>query len=123
MDPYGEQPYVYFCAYDRMPGYADATFDGTYRSDCARLGVWPYAQIPPTPDGLPRSWHRPITFQIISAGRDGRFGPGTDLTSANPGYWTPRSPDAYVGQLGRFRDAADDVSNFHDFLLGVPSAP
>lgn len=114
LDPHGEQPYAYFSSWNKFPGYADATGWGT---DCPRLGIWPYAESPPTTDRV-RMWHRSISFQILSAGRDGRFGPGTNLGIPSPGYWTFNQASAYAG---RFPDAADDLSNFHDLLIGVPS--
>ena len=119
LDPYEETPYAYFSSWNKTPGYADATRQGTtFRTDCQRLGVWPYAEIAPSTAMSTRIWHRKITFQILSAGKDGRFGPGTNLTSTNPGYWTYKDAGNFASQ---FPDAADDLSNFHDLLMGVPT--
>lgn len=119
LDPYEEKPYAYFSSWNKTPGYADATKQGaTFRTDCPRLGVWPYAEIPPSAQFPVRHWHRKITFQILSAGKDGRFGPGSNLTTASPAYWTYQGAGNYAG---RFPDAADDLSNFHDLLMGVPT--
>lgn len=119
LDPYEEKPYAYFSSWNKHPGYADATKQGaTFRTDCPRLGVWPYAELPPTTQVPVRQWHRKITFQILSAGKDGRFGPGTNLTAASPAYWTYSEAADYAT---RFPNAADDLSNFHDLLLGIPT--
>lgn len=119
LDPYEERPYVYFSSWNRTPGYSDATRQGaTFRTDCQRLGVWPYALTQSVGMNSGRIWHRPITFQIISAGKDGRFGPGTNLSSANPAYWTYQGASIYAE---RFPDSADDLSNFHDLLMGIPT--
>ena len=45
------------------------------------LGVWPYAGwFDPAP-----VYQNPNTCQIISAGRDGRFGPGTYIRTGGSG--------------------------------------
>lgn len=119
LDPYGEQPYAYFSGWGRTPGYADVTKQrtGPYRTDCPRLGVWPYAEIPPsTTTSNVRIWHRPISFQVLSAGKDGQWGIGTRLTDPSPAYWSYNQVGAYIS---RFPAASDDFSNFHDLTLGV----
>src|SRR5262245_36947772 len=65
LDSYGMKPYAYFSSHkDKKPGGYNR-YGGT---DCAALGVWPYAkELNPTP----QYWN-PNSFQIISAGRDGR---------------------------------------------------
>jgi general secretion pathway protein G len=93
-DPYGTA-YAYFSAYKRTNGY--------YRynsSDCSNLNVSPYET--PNSTSTNRAFYNPNTFQIISAGKDGKFGPG--------GSWSPGG-----GNL----DTQDDMSNFYDALLGT----
>src|SRR5581483_8099787 len=88
------QYYVYFSSYKHDNGYNRYRTDQTLTfpssgpastapimSDCASLNVWPYASQPPaTATGAP-TYVRPKDFQIICAGQDGVFGPGTNLTS------------------------------------------
>jgi general secretion pathway protein G len=103
LDQFGQsQPYAYFCAGNRRDGYNRF---GT--SDCASLGVWPYAEsLQPQP-----RYFNPHTFQIISAGPDGQFGPGTVLPDGRT--WSPATADQ-IDPAGR-----DDLSNFYSAPLGV----
>src|SRR5262249_25558652 len=73
--PFGKaQPYAYFSNFGERNGYHRY---GT--SDCAGLGVAPYyAELKP-----PR-YYKERSYQIISAGADGVFGPG--------GRWEPKAP-------------------------------
>ena len=86
-------------------------------SDCPTPGggVWPYAEAP-TSLGFPyMRYVKPDGFQIISAGRDGLFGPGTSPTGGPGGVplvWTPATADSYGGY------GADDQSNFYTTVLG-----
>ena len=100
LDPYGKQPYAYFSAYGKANGY------NRYGStDCPTLGVWPYAEaLTPTP-----RFFNPTSFQIITAGADGKFGPGTD---GEEHLWT--SATAADMPL----DGQDDMSNFSHVRLG-----
>jgi len=99
-DPYRDSGqynvYAFFCS-NRRNGYND--------TDCKLLGVKPYYQLV---SGLPR-YYNPNTFQIVSAGKNYRFGPG--------GEWSPGLPAASYGSK---KDGFDDLSNFHGELLGVP---
>lgn len=86
-------PYVYFSGGRRPNSYNSllthalvpvASTPGALaaRSDCATLGVWPYAQKmdpvgPKATLHTPPTYYNPDSFQIISAGADGRFGTGT----------------------------------------------
>ena len=110
-DSYGKNVYAYFSAYNRANGY-NRYFDGTAASnDCATLGVWPYAKsLSPT-----KEYQNPETFQIICAGRDGTFGPGSDPTSSSPMLWTPGTATLVNGSPPGY----DDMSNFHGVLLGI----
>lgn len=90
------QPYAYFSSYKKQNNYN--RYGG---SDCASLGVQPYFFIP-----LPAiQYENADTWQIISAGRDGKFGPG--------GEWSPLTADT-IAPEGR-----DDMSNFHTATLGT----
>jgi general secretion pathway protein G len=91
------------------------------------MGVWPYAQ----------SWAPTIqywnsqTFQIISAGKNLQFGLGT-YPPGDPNYgavsavWAPSNAASFYqngdnnsSNLGVW--GYDDIGNFYDRLLGVPT--
>jgi general secretion pathway protein G len=95
-DPFGK-PYAYFSSW--------RGFNHLGGTDCPTLGVWPYAG---TWDPKPQ-FHNPETFQIISAGADRKFGPGT-IDAAH--VWSPDKADT-IPPEGR-----DDMTNFYDGLLG-----
>ena len=79
-------------------------------SDCASLGVWPYAEaLTPTPRYLKKN-----TFQIISAGADGMFGPGTNLTLGNAAYVWSAGTAVSIPQAGK-----DDQTNFAQSVLAA----
>jgi general secretion pathway protein G len=100
LDPWGERPYAFFSSYGIKGGYN--RYGGT---DCPTLGVWPYAKAL----GITPRFLNPSGVQILSAGPDRRFGPGTDDESH---VWSPtigrRMPP--VGQV--------DLSNFCEGPLG-----
>jgi hypothetical protein len=102
LDNFGRgRPYAYFSPYGVEDGYN--RYGGT---DCPTLGVWPYAgALTPRPRYL-----NPRGFQIVSAGPDGRFGPGTDRESHT---WPPATARDMPAE-GR-----DDAANFSDVSLGV----
>lgn len=77
------QPYAYFSSYNKPNGYNRY---GSPNQDCASLGLTPYTA------ASGKFWNEK-TFQIISAGQDGQFGPG--------GVWPPATGVA-----------EDDMSNF-----------
>jgi type II secretory pathway pseudopilin PulG len=92
-DVYGKQPFIYFSSNKRPNGY-----DPTANS----LGVKPYLmQTTPT-----MQFYMPDSFQLISAGADGKFGPGGQWTEGNAGTIAP--------------DGRDDVVQFRDKLMGIP---
>jgi hypothetical protein len=101
LDYWEQTPFAYFSAYGVSNGYN--RYGG---SDCPSLGVWPYAE----ELGASPRFSNSDSFQILSAGDDGRFGPGTKDAAHT---WTPAAA-ASVPQEGR-----DDLSNFHDRPLGV----
>jgi general secretion pathway protein G len=122
-DPYLKQPYAYFSSY-KGNGY-NRFFKELKLSDCSALGVWPYAQMLPSQlnfAATPR-YQNPNTFQIISAGADGRFGGGTKLIGLHPQSGIP------IADPSTFWDAVhvhpegtpghDDHGSFHDSQLGV----
>jgi hypothetical protein len=115
LDMYKKQPYAYFSSYKDRNGY-NRYFSLLKNSDCATLGVWPYAESFST-DGV--KYQSPAKFQIISAGEDQTFGLGTDLgllqkkPPQTPITWTPETAADLIGP-GR-----DDRSNFHDKPLGT----
>jgi prepilin-type N-terminal cleavage/methylation domain-containing protein len=113
-DGFTKNVYAYFSSYGVDNGYAKyATLYGN--SDCNSLGVWPYAQSPAS-GTLPTIYMKPRTCQIISAGKDGLFGPGTNLTLpvASQLYYTA-STAALIRGAG-----ADDQTNFTSGLLSSP---
>lgn len=105
LDHYGPgKPYAYFSSYGVTNGY------NRYGStDCPSLGVWPYARaLQPKPQYI-----NARGFQIISAGKDGVFGPGTD----NPEHvWLPDSPQGVPAE------GKDDQANFSRSFLGKPQS-
>lgn len=76
-------------------------------TDCPSLGVWPYAET----IGPRSRFVNPAGFQIISAGKDCQFGPGTDGPSHT---WSPATA-ASIPAAGR-----DDLANFYRAHLGTP---
>ncbi len=112
--------YAYFSSYNRQNGYNPyglPTTPGAV-SDCDKVGtlygvagLWPYAETWQTAAGAPPTRYvSPQGFQLISAGPDGKFGPGTTGTAT---VWTAAA--AYlIAATGR-----DDIANFHSANLGV----
>jgi general secretion pathway protein G len=106
-DPYKKQPYAYFSSYKRADGYSPTAVPANsvanwWGATPNSLGLLPYVKTAAA-GGQGTVYHNSTTFQIISAGLDGQFGPG--------GLWPgPTVP----------RPAMDDMSNFHDRKLGSP---
>jgi general secretion pathway protein G len=97
--------YAYFSSYGRENGYDTVSrLFNPPESDCKSLGVQPYYESAPPASPTVR-YVNPKTFQIISAGLDGNFGPG--------GQWTVATAPV-VAAAGR-----DDISNFHTKVLGA----
>src|SRR5262249_52023555 len=115
-DPYGSLTYAYFSSYKTRNGY-NRYFNAQNNpsSDCAALGVWPYAE-------SNSIYLNPETFQIISAGADKAFGQGTNLTVNPLPFWdlASHASSAALSQAGSpaARTGLDDMSNFHQLLLG-----
>jgi hypothetical protein len=142
MDGYGKTPYAYFSSYKNMNGYnryVGVPFayspPNTPTSDCQLLGLFPYAlsgvyppppSPPPTQTLPPPVYLNSQTYQIISAGKNYQFGPGTVLMQ----YQTPQgnwiggpvwSPATASMVYPQGQAGYDDISNFYDRLLGVSS--
>ncbi len=107
---HGNRPYAYFSSYKTDNGYNLFGLPGaaTVTSDCATLGVWPYAEawVANTPPRYVNS----KSYQILSAGADGSFGPGTSSTT---NLWNLASGGNAASGGGK-----DDISNFSDRRLG-----
>jgi hypothetical protein len=86
-DPYGHnKPYVYFSNYGIRNGYAHYTDAQNRILDNLSLGVQPYYD-------APGEYYCAVSFQIISAGADGVFGPGGWWSAAQPGNIAPAGRD------------------------------
>jgi prepilin-type N-terminal cleavage/methylation domain-containing protein len=123
-DAYGKgMPYIYFSAYGKDNGYNRYDKNGNYYaasglapvSDCLTSGVWPYAEAKPTTTLPLYRYLKKNTDQIICAGADGQFGPGTNITipitSTTPYTYTSATVDS-LPQAGQ-----DDQANFVGNML------
>ena len=115
--------HTYFSNRGGAGGYLNAYSNGTNDiSDCAGItptGLFPYY------DPSTNKYFSPQGFQIISAGADYAFAPGSQVTGIQgaPTGWTfsllwPQG-SAYT-TTGPFPQGFDDQSNFSDRPLGVP---
>jgi general secretion pathway protein G len=121
--------YAYFSSYKSTNGYNrySAAFGN---SDCWSLlpavpginpvgGVWPYLT-------APGQYANPNSFQIVSAGKNGIFGPGSVTPTT---IWTPATASTFyvdgpiLNALNQPLPPAgrDDQSNFYDSPLGIES--
>ena len=116
LDPYGT-PYAYF-----------STFSGTNYNLA-------YAWAPPVPAGPAYAnpmrayqdpsgkWINPGRMQIISAGKNKRFGPGTVVVPGPPVtyvYWVPMGIGYIMDAAAPNGDGGDDLANFNGgFQLGA----
>jgi prepilin-type N-terminal cleavage/methylation domain-containing protein len=104
-DPYGnKQYYAYFSAFH---GNANG-YNHYNASDCPSLGLWPYAASAAA-GNAPVQYVKKDSWQIICAGKDGKFGPGTNLSGATgvtPYYWNKNTAGAIPA------DGRDDQANF-----------
>ncbi len=124
LDTYGKMPYAYFSSYKSENGYNRYFTELGSTSDCMTLSAispgaqapWPFALAQATAS-TPTQFYEATRFQIVSAGRDGSFGPGTDMTMGTPFFWTPGNAKAYSDKF-KATGAQDDQSNFYDLLLG-----
>jgi general secretion pathway protein G len=112
LDGYGKKPYAYFSHYKTVNGYNHVS-KVTGKSDCASLKVWPYAEVWNGPNASDNRYLNPDSFQIISAGRDGLFGPGTTSVQSTFRPGITSLPGDHPGH--------DDLSSFYDRFLGLPA--
>jgi prepilin-type N-terminal cleavage/methylation domain-containing protein len=99
LDPYKQQPYIYLSSY-AGGGYQTGDIPTT-------LG---FGLTSNYTDSNTSTAINPRTYQLISAGRDGKFGPG--------GSWNPTTGYAITQPLP---DGFDDQANFSKSLLGKPA--
>ncbi len=130
------KPFAYFSSYKSQNGYNRYVDPKLPLSDCQTLGIWPYAEVMSPPSAttpLAPRYVKPNSFQIISAGANRRFGPGTVIAKLPPNVnlppgiflggpsWTPNTagnvyPDVAQNPL---HIGHDDQSNFYESFLGV----
>ncbi len=96
----GPKPYLFFSGYGAE---GSGNYDKYGSSDCASFGVLPYF----SGAAATTQYLNPGTWQIISAGANGTFGPG--------GLWNPTTG------LGPNLPGSDDQSNFSPRTLGAAS--
>jgi prepilin-type N-terminal cleavage/methylation domain-containing protein len=116
-------PYAYFSSYGSRNGYNRYGATNPPTSDCQTLALFPYAQAA----GL---YQNPTGCQIISAGANLTFGPGSGYQLVNGVYtptafWNPAtaavSPALGAAAAGVTPVGADDQANFYADLLGTAS--
>jgi prepilin-type N-terminal cleavage/methylation domain-containing protein len=112
-DPYAKTPYAYYSWYgtgNDYNAYPSATL--ATNNDCKTLSAQAgpvNAYFAGTSLADPKlEFINPKSFQIISAGRDGKFGAGGNTWKASTGY-------------GGTGVGADDLANFSSKLLGYPT--
>jgi prepilin-type N-terminal cleavage/methylation domain-containing protein len=117
-------PYLYFSSYKTANGYnryfaqlGNSDFNLKDPRDTQPLvatfppiPVFPYAEA----SSPSTRFLRPDTYQIISAGANGRFGLGTNPLTGP--LWSPGTAQSVYPQGS---DGADDMSNFSDRPLGI----
>jgi prepilin-type N-terminal cleavage/methylation domain-containing protein len=101
--PQTDKPYAYFSNYGQRNNYNFPTKTGYPSSDCNTLGVTAYCSA--VAPGI--QFYNANSYQIISAGLDQKFGPGSFASPSSPVLWTPQSAGS-IAPAGR-----DDLSNFN----------
>jgi hypothetical protein len=122
LDPYKTgTPYIYLSAGKSRNGYNVTTNGTTTVTDCPTLplppnppaGATAQPVVIPYKDGSSGRYLNPDSYQIISAGADGVFGPGGEW-DPRTGYGSPAAgPPHYFGK--------DDQANFSPNKLGRPA--
>ncbi len=142
------KPYAYFSSYKSANGYnryfrdvSLTAFHSQHNSDCVTLGVWPYAEaatpgcVPDPGDasdgrllgGPPGKYLKANSYQIVSAGADGKFGAGSVPIKIQDNVqgqvwvlpnlgWTPNNAPTFYPSGN---DGFDDISNFTGSVLGA----
>lgn len=107
LDRYNQRPFLYFSAYNTPNGYNRYGTTDCPDAPGGALGgmdVWPYQE-------SAGQFLMLNTFQIISAGRNKQFGPGT--VPPSPYYWN-KGTAADIGAAG-----SDDQANFSRSFLNL----
>jgi prepilin-type N-terminal cleavage/methylation domain-containing protein len=124
LNGYANKEYAYFSTGTRGQNqYNSAAGTGTGRTDCPTLGVTPYATTAgPAPTFLNPTFVNPDSFQLISAGQNGKFGQGLPLIN-NPNPPPAQIPPPIIlwsatNSNNIDTNGRDDVSNFSDRILG-----
>jgi prepilin-type N-terminal cleavage/methylation domain-containing protein len=129
LDSYGLNFVAYFSSYRDLNGYG--RYATLFGSDCNGLGVSPYAEnLAGTNQYL-----NPDTFQIVSAGADGRFGRGSlpswtlaaegtptwtaETAGFTPAAWAVQNPPTNPTPAQDMNAGRDDMSNFSTIFLGI----
>lgn len=119
LDVYGKRPYLYFSSYKQTNGYIRY---GDPPPDCPQNGG-PYRQAHnsslPVQAPENRQFWKPNSFQIISAGRDKKFGNGPNSGGNGVQYFQVYvAGDISANAAGIPPDGQDDQANFAPGLLG-----
>jgi prepilin-type N-terminal cleavage/methylation domain-containing protein len=120
LTPQNGLPFSFSDCYTASLIYATSTGASAYTNSYASqyplspTGCWPYAQSPSPNNSALAVYQKPNSFQIISAGADMFFGPGT--VPGNPQFWTPNSAPTMNPQGS---PGYDDLSSFTGALLGI----
>jgi prepilin-type N-terminal cleavage/methylation domain-containing protein len=103
----GPKPYAYFSS----QGLNNSGYLSNNLQDCQSIGALPYwtAQTAATPP-IPTQFTYSNSYQIISAGKDGKFGYNPNFPAGTNNLWAPSS-----GALGT---GDDDQANFSSTMLG-----
>jgi hypothetical protein len=126
LDTYRQAPYAYFSSGKSRDDF-NRYYPQLHSSDCPSLAVWPYAQNISAGLGA-ATVKRPVyfnssSFQIISAGADGLFGPGTVIQGVDgQGVWRGGPPFPPNTAVYKSTDPGfDDQSNFAESVVGLGS--
>ena len=133
LDAYGQQPYLYFSNYGNLYGYnrytavsrmptagglANNTSDYNVVINGTLTSYFPYAEAVQATGAY--RYLKANGFQIISAGEDRQFGPGTNPTWSSLLFWNDaKGFYGSNGTVGRATDQAnEDQASFSGVRLG-----